>query len=194
MIGQYFRQESIFRPYHWDKYTIKNILFYDNSGVVDSIGHGWVEYDGRDLKYIKLDIEEIKLKRKEDFSIPTAFIISKGKDWDGLQADLYINVSMCDYHFTEYKKVQDYIMKCFVGIDKDGQQFNHETVVKVLKEKYWENTHKLNELVEHLKYEDYSEENRNKFMKDFKKIYNDILKEQEYSKNYTVEDYLKEIK
>ena len=30
-------------------------------------------------------------------------------------------------------------------------------------------------------------------MKDFKKIYNDILKEQEYSKNYTVEDYLKEI-
>ena len=55
MIGQYFIQESIYRPYHWGKYTIKNILFYDNNGVVDSIGHGWVEHDGRDLKYIKLD-------------------------------------------------------------------------------------------------------------------------------------------
>ena len=59
-------------------YVIKEIKFYDKNGIVVENPSGWVENKHQDLDYISLDIDEIKLKRKEDFNLKGAFIISKG--------------------------------------------------------------------------------------------------------------------
>lgn len=115
------KQSGWYRPYYYDKYVIKEIKFYDKNGIVVENPSGWVENKHKDLDYISLDIDEIKLKRKEDFNLKGAFIISKGKSYaDELEAVLYINVDLVNLHFTEYKKEFDSIRKYYKGVDFDN--------------------------------------------------------------------------
>ena len=185
-----------YRPYHYGKYVIKNIKFYNENGVVIETNNGWLENNKKDLDYIGLNIDDIQLKRKEDFSLKGAFMISKGKDYsDELGAELYINVELVNLHFTEYKKEYDSIRKYYKGIDFDNQEFEVAENVKWLKGDYYKYSSILEDKVKNFNARTYDldEEILNDFIKDIKKYGKKLLKEKEKIENYSVEDYIKEM-
>lgn len=184
-----------YRPYKYDKYIIKNIKFYDENGIVIEVGSGWLENNHKDLDYVKLNIDEIQLKRKEDFSIKGAFIISKGKDFsDELGADLYINIELVNLKFGGYKKEYDNIRKYYVGSDYDNQEFEVSSNVKWLKENWYkyqaivqENAKKLENI-----YYDTTIDEVAECVKNIKKYADKMFKERQIIESYSIEDYLKE--
>lgn len=184
-----------YRPYKYDKYIIKNIKFYDENGIVIEVGSGWLENNHKDLDYVKLNIDEIQLKRKEDFSIKGAFMISKGKDFsDELGADLYINIELVNLKFGGYKKEYDNIRKYYVGSDYDNQEFEVSSNVKWLKENWYkyqaivqENAKKLENI-----YYDTTIDEVAECVKNIKKYADKMFKERQLIESYSVEDYLKE--
>ena len=184
-----------YRPYKYDKYIIKNIKFYDENGIVIEVGSGWLENNHKDLDYVKLNIDEIQLKRKEDFSIKGAFIISKGKDFsDELGADLYINIELVNLKFGGYKKEYDNIRKYYVGSDYDNQEFEVSSNVKWLKENWYkyqaivqENAKKLENI-----YYDTTIDEVAECVKNIKKYADKMFKEKQLIESYSIEDYLKE--
>ena len=184
-----------YRPYKYDKYIIKNIKFYDENGIVIEVGSGWLENNNKDLDYVKLNIDEIQLKRKEDFSIKGAFMISKGKDFsDELGADLYINIELVNLKFGGYKKEYDNIRKYYVGSDYDNQTFEVSSNVKWLKENWYkyqaivqENAKKLENI-----YYDTTIDEVAECVKNIKKYADKMFKERQIIESYSIEDYLKE--
>ena len=184
-----------YRPYKYDKYIIKNIKFYDKNGIVIEVGSGWLENNHKDLDYLKLNIDEIQLKRKEDFSIKGAFMISKGKDFsDELGADLYINIELVNLKFGGYKKEYDNIRKYYVGSDYDNQVFEVSSNVKWLKENWYkyqaivqENAKKLENI-----YYDTTIDEVAECVKNIKKYADKMFKERQLIESYSIEDYLKE--
>ena len=184
-----------YRPYKYDKYIIKNIKFYDENGIVIEVGSGWLENNHKDLDYVKLNIDEIQLKRKEDFSIKGAFIISKGKDFsDELGADLYINIELVNLKFGGYKKEYDNIRKYYVGSDYDNQEFEVSSNVKWLKENWYkyqaivqENAKKLENIYYETTIDEVAE-----CVKNIKKYADKMFKERQLIESYSIEDYLKE--
>lgn len=184
-----------YRPYKYDKYIIKNIKFYDENGIVIEVGSGWLENNHKDLDYVKLNIDEIQLKRKEDFSIKGAFMISKGKDFsDELGADLYINIELVNLKFGGYKKEYDNIRKYYVGSDYDNQTFEVSSNVKWLKENWYkyqaivqENAKKLENI-----YYDTTIDEVAECVKNIKKYADKMFKERQLIESYSIEDYLKE--
>lgn len=184
-----------YRPYKYDKYIIKNIKFYDENGIVIEVGSGWLENNHKDLDYVKLNIDEIQLKRKEDFSIKGAFMISKGKDFsDELGADLYINIELVNLKFGGYKKEYDNIRKYYVGSDYDNQEFEVSSNVKWLKENWYkyqaivqENAKKLENI-----YYDTTIDEVAECVKNIKKYADKMFKERQIIESYSIEDYLKE--
>lgn len=184
-----------YRPYKYDKYIIKNIKFYDENGIVIEVGSGWLENNHKDLDYVKLNIDEIQLKRKEDFSIKGAFMISKRKDFsDELGADLYINIELVNLKFGGYKKEYDNIRKYYVGSDYDNQEFEVSSNVKWLKENWYkyqaivqENAKKLENI-----YYDTTIDEVAECVKNIKKYADKMFKERQLIENYSIEDYLKE--
>ena len=184
-----------YRPYKYDKYIIKNIKFYDENGIVIEVGSGWLENNHKDLDYVKINIDEIQLKRKEDFSIKGAFMISKGKDFsDELGADLYINIELVNLKFGGYKKEYDNIRKYYVGSDYDNQTFEVSSNVKWLKENWYkyqaivqENAKKLENI-----YYDTTIDEVAECVKNIKKYADKMFKERQLIENYSIEDYLKE--
>jgi len=184
-----------YRPYKYDKYIIKNIKFYDENGIVIEVGSGWLENNHKDLDYVKLNIDEIQLKRKEDFSIKGAFMISKGKDFsDELGADLYINIELVNLKFGGYKKEYDNIRKYYVGNDYDNQEFEVSSNVKWLKENWYkyqaivqENAKKLENI-----YYDTTIDEVAECVKNIKKYADKMFKERQLIESYSIEDYLKE--
>ena len=184
-----------YRPYKYDKYIIKNIKFYDENGIVIEVGSGWLENNHKDLDYVKINIDEIQLKRKEDFSIKGAFMISKGKDFsDELGADLYINIELVNLKFGGYKKEYDNIRKYYVGSDYDNQTFEVSSNVKWLKENWYkyqaivqENAKKLENI-----YYDTTIDEVAECVKNIKKYADKMFKERQIIESYSIEDYLKE--
>lgn len=184
-----------YRPYKYDKYIIKNIKFYNENGIVIEVGSGWLENNHKDLDYVKLNIDEIQLKRKEDFSIKGAFMISKGKDFsDELGADLYINIELVNLKFGGYKKEYDNIRKYYVGSDYDNQVFEVSSNVKWLKENWYkyqaivqENAKKLENI-----YYDTTIDEVAECVKNIKKYADKMFKERQLIESYSIEDYLKE--
>ena len=184
-----------YRPYKYDKYIIKNIKFYDENGIVIEVGSGWLENNHKDLDYVKLNIDEIQLKRKEDFSIKGAFIISNVKDFsDELGADLYINIELVNLKFGGYKKEYDNIRKYYVGSDYDNQEFEVSSNVKWLKENWYkyqaivqENAKKLENI-----YYDTTIDEVAECVKNIKKYADKMFKERQLIESYSIEDYLKE--
>lgn len=186
-----------YRPYIYDKYTIKNIMFYNENGVIAQSNSGWLENNGKDLEQMAINVDEIALKRKEDFKIKGAFIISKGKEpyGDNLGADLYINVYLVNLHFTEYKKEFDSIRKYYKGVDFDNQEFEIAENVKWLKENWYtyqtivqENAKKLENI-----YYDTTINEVAECIKNIKKYADKMFKERQKVESYSVEDYIKEM-
>ena len=184
------------RCYSYGKYNIDKIHFYNENGIIISSKYGWLENDGQDLDNIILDIDNIPLKRKEDFSIKGAFIKSNGESYGGdLTADLYINADIVDLHFLEYKKEFGYmIVEYYVGKDIGNNEFRIENVVKILdknKRKYQQEIERVGKAIwdniNYLNKKDYEAYIRD--LVEYGKQYYEEIKKIE---DYTIEDYLKE--
>jgi len=186
-----------YRPYIYDKYTIKNIMFYNENGVIAQSNSGWLENNGKDLEQIAINVDEITLKRKEDFKIKGVFMISKGKEpyGDNLGADLYINADLFGVKFKEYKKEFDSIRKYYVGKDFKNQEFQLTENVKWLRENWYkyqtivqENAKKLENI-----YYDTTIDEVAECIKNIKKYGKKMFDERRKMESYSVEDYMKEI-
>lgn len=190
------RENNWYRPYYYGKYKIKEIIFYDENGIIISNGNGWLENEHKDLDYIALDLDIIPLKRKEDFSIKNAFIISNGKEdfSNDLSANLYINVNLFNVEFLEFRKEFDSIRKYYIGADNDNQEFELSINVKWLKEDWYkyqalvqENAKKLENIYTDTTIDEFAE-----CIKNIKKYGEKMFKARRDFENYSVEDYLKE--
>ena len=103
------KNSSWYRPYYLTannrEYKVNRIHFYKDDKILVSSNSAWLERStGADIDGIFLDVEEIKVKRKEKFD-GTVFIISRGKEAYGteIEADLYIPAELLNIHFTENK-------------------------------------------------------------------------------------------
>ena len=103
------KKSSWYRPYYLTannkEYKVNKIHFYKDDKILVSSNNAWLEKStGADIDGIFLDVEEIKVKRKEKFD-GTVFIISRGKEAYGTEteADLYIPAELLNIHFTENK-------------------------------------------------------------------------------------------
>lgn len=103
------RKANWYRPYYivasGRVYKLERIHFYKDNKILVSTNSGWLEkQNGEDIENLELPIDEIKVKRKENFN-GEIFAISKGKEDYGndLLAELYIPADMFDIHFVEHK-------------------------------------------------------------------------------------------
>lgn len=99
------RESSFYRPYaivvNNRGYYVENICFYNENGVVVST-KGWLEdNNGGDIKEIELPIEEIKLRRKENFDGKVFAMTNKNKYTNETRMKLYIPCDMLGIHFVE---------------------------------------------------------------------------------------------
>lgn len=126
------RESSFYRPYaivvNNRGYYVENICFYNENGVVVST-KGWLENNnGGDIKEIELPIEEIKLRRKENFDGKVFAMTNKNKYTNETRMKLYIPCDMLGIHFVENeynKAVYD-----VYSIYKGNQEINIKQFVK----------------------------------------------------------------
>lgn len=189
------RSQSWYRPYYLGKYTIKNIVFYDENGTIIETGQGWLEYNKQDLDRIYLDVKDIPLKRKVDYSLQGAFYVSQGKSSIGneLEATLYIHKNLFNLEFVEYKKEFDNIRKYYKGATSDAVPFEISINVKYLKDEVWKKRTKLEQTLANFTNElyDIKEETAKLYIQDIKREVKDLLKAQKEFEEYSVDDYLK---
>lgn len=84
---------------------VKNIIIYDNNGIVLEVGRGW--FDNRN-EYSTLELptdsDEVKLRRKEDFSRNEVFAVkSMDRFAESNDVDLYIPNSIMQFEKKHYK-------------------------------------------------------------------------------------------
>lgn len=190
------RDNYFYRYYCVDKYKIKRINFYDENGIIISNESGWLENNREDLHYISLDINDIPLKRKEDFSIKGAFIISCGKNYvNQLEAELYINIKLVDLRFNGYVKEYDNIRKQYVGVDFDKQPFQIYENVKWLKGQWYEYREKVEEYAKKLQSItfDTTIDELEECVKQIREYGKKMFKEKQRIDDYSLKDYIKEM-
>lgn len=139
------RESSFYRPYaivvNNRGYYVENICFYNKSGVVVSTNFGWLEdNNGGDIEEIELPIEEIKLRRKENFDGKVFAMTNKDNYANETRMKLYIPCDMLDIHFVEneynkavysvystYKGNQEIKIKKFIkSVDVELQNIRSE--------------------------------------------------------------------
>lgn len=103
------RTSIYYAPYYLTtnskKYKVNRIHFYKDDKILVSSNNAWLEtLTGEDLYGFYLDVDKIRVKRKEKFD-STVFIISRGRKMYGteIEADLYIPADMLNIHFVENK-------------------------------------------------------------------------------------------
>ena len=102
------KSSDIYLPYAVDVngrwYYLDNIHFYNDDGVVVSVGQGWLKGKGydSDIREIELPIDEIKLRRKQKFDGVVYAMLHK-EEYGDTKAELYVPCDMLDIHFVEYK-------------------------------------------------------------------------------------------
>lgn len=90
-----YRRSDWFNPFfilvNAKRYEVKDIHFFDKEGIICSTGRGWF---GENSSNIEIQVDCV-LKKKVDFNVKTAFIISEGKTQydEDLNAVLYIPAS-----------------------------------------------------------------------------------------------------
>ena len=105
------RESSFYRPYvtvvNGTARFVRKIHIYNEKGIILTIGSGWLEKSGfEDIKELQLKTDEIKLRRKENFSNKEVFIISVKPE--------YSNENQCEL----------YIHNDFIGFKKTGREMD----------------------------------------------------------------------
>lgn len=103
-----------YRPYRTRVNGVERIVdkihIYNEDGIILTIGQGWLEsgvgFNRKDIEHFDLEVDELKLKRKEKFD-GTVFILSVKSDYSNeKKCDLYIPNSL-----VQFKKVKRHITK-----------------------------------------------------------------------------------
>lgn len=177
-------------------YKLNNILFYDNDNIAYQTGHGWFNSEFSNTSFdVKLTTSKpIKRKIKMDFSKNQPFVIKYDDSYE-ISYDLYLPI--CDFDIEyEYKKVGNSIFKIFSLIDDNGNKLYGKENVKYLGRIPFNARIKIQEIGK--KFSDYSyiamtQKEFDDNINNLKQAYKEHLEALEYVKNYTVEDYLKEL-
>lgn len=88
--------KGISRYYYFNDNAIKNIIFYDDNGIIFQTNQGWLEYQG-DIRSIECG--EIASRNKENLTRKENFVIkSSEKHWSNNRAELilYLYVDNCN--------------------------------------------------------------------------------------------------
>jgi hypothetical protein len=94
------RHSPIFRPYAINGRTVKDILFFDENGIVFQSNRGWLEVSrSADIERIELEQEELKTRRKENFKAKEAYLMSTTEHGEKKYL-LYIPCSLVDLTST----------------------------------------------------------------------------------------------
>lgn len=175
-------------------YELDNILFYDNekNEVVTATGSGWFgEYSSN---VTLLTSKALKRKIKKDFSKNEPFII-KSDNWHSNRYDLYLPIT--DFLIVKsYSKVSHYIYADWLLYDEYKQPCTWRTCEKTLNISLYNIMNAIEEIgkkfsdwyIQSMKKDEFYEN-----INMLKELYEQYNNELEYIKNYTVEDYLKEL-
>lgn len=174
-------------------YRLNNILFYNDNGVVYETGQGW--FNSNSLFDVRLSTtKQIKRKIKIDFSKNEPFIIKSGGSYEVVY-DLYFPLSDFDIK-QKFKKTGDMILRIFYLIDDNGNELYGQENVKYFGSLIFESRNKIQEigkLFSDYSYTPMTKKEFNENIDNLKQAYKDHIETLEYVKNYTVEDYLKEL-
>lgn len=178
-------------------YKLNNILFYDNNDIVYQTGHGWFNSEFSNTSFdVKLTTSKpIKRKIKMDFSKNQPFIIKYDDSYGDITYDLYLPLSDFDIEY-KYKKEGDSIFKIFYLIDDNGNELYGKENVKYLGSIPFNARIKIQEigkLFSDYSYTPMTEKEFDDNLQFLKQAYIEHIDALEYVKNYTVEDYLKEL-
>lgn len=93
-----YQAEKWYNPYSINcngEKKLSDILFFNRNGVVVEVGRGWF---GNNNMMPELIIDcDCVVKRKVDYNCKTAFLISLGKDYDGIRYALYIPIDVMEF-------------------------------------------------------------------------------------------------
>ena len=178
-------------------YRLNNILFYNDNGVVYQTGHGWFssfEFSNTSFDVRLSTSKPIKRKIKMDLSKNEPFIFKYDDSYD-ISYDLYLPISDFNIEY-KYKKQGDSIFKIFYLFDDNNNKLYGQENVKYLGQIPFNARINLQEIGK--KFSDYSytpmtEKEFNENIDNLKQAYKEHIDALEYVKNYTVEDYLKEL-
>lgn len=174
-------------------YRLNNILFYNDNGVVYQTGCGWFNSNSL-FNVILSTTKQIKRKIKIDFSKNEPFIIKSNCSYEVVY-DLYFPLSDFDIEY-KYKKEGDSIFKIFYLIDDNGNELYGKENVKYLGNLHFNARIKIQEIGKLFSDYSYTPMTQKEFdenINNLKQAYKDYIEILEYVKNYTVEDYLKEL-
>lgn len=176
---------------------LNNILFYDNDNIVYQTGHGWFnsEFSNTSFDVRLLTSKPIKRKIKMDFSKNQPFVIKYDDSYGDVTYDLYLPLSDFDIEY-KYKKEGDSIFKIFYLIDDNGNKLYGKENVKYLGSIPFSARIKIQEigkLFSDYSYTPMTEKEFDDNLHSLKQAYIEHIDALEYVKNYTVEDYLKEL-
>lgn len=109
------RANTWYRPYTVHGYTVKNIHFYNDNGIVVSTRCGYLtDIHGADIKEIDINTETIAKRRKVNFTRNEVFIITAHNDCTN---ELYIPVSLLNIQFAKYEYRNKMIFAIYYGDD-----------------------------------------------------------------------------
>lgn len=178
-------------------YRLNNILFYNDNGVVYQTGHGWFssfEFSNTSFDVRLSTSKPIKRKIKMDLSKNEPFIFKYDDSYD-ISYDLYLPISDFNIEY-KYKKQGDAIFKIFYLFDDNNNKLYGQENVKYLGNLHFNARIKIQEIGKLFSDYSYTPMTQKEFdenINNLKQAYKDHIETLEYIKNYTVEDYLKEL-
>lgn len=170
-------------------YELNNILFYNNNGVVIQTNQGWFNNCNKD-RVILSTKKDIKRCTKLNLTKGIPFIIKSDRSYE-TRYELYIPYDDFDWDITYIKKYDQifgiYHMKnTELEIQKSVKSFFSMT--SLIRAEY-------DDILENLKF--FAGQPPKTFMElheKLKKIYNSYIQTQQFVTDYTIEDYLDEIR
>ena len=179
-------------------YRLNNILFYNDNGVVYQTGHGWFssfEFSNTSFDVKLSTSKPIKRKIKMDLSKNEPFIFKYDDSYGEVTYDLYHPLSDFDIEY-KYKKEGDSIFKIFYLFDFNNNKLYGQENVKYLGNLHFNARIKIQEIGKLFSDYSYTPMTQKEFdenINNLKQAYIEHIDALEYVKNYTVEDYLKEL-
>lgn len=170
-------------------YALNNILFYNNNGVVVQTNQGWFNNCNKD-RVILSTKKDIKRCTKLNLTKGIPFVIKSDRSYE-TRYELYIPYDDFDWDITYIKKYDQifgmYHMKnTELELQKSVKSFF--SMISPIREEY-------DNILEDLKF--YAGQPPKTFMelhKKLKKMYDSYIQTRQFVDNYTVEDYLNEIR
>lgn len=189
-----FKKGSWYNPLYVEVgdnfYQLETIHFYNENGIVYTNPKGWFGYKSFNV-FLKTS-KEIKRKIKIDFSKEIPFIVRSKYEWDK-NYDLYLPIKDFNLEIS-YNKTQSTIMQEIKFYDDHRHLCEFSYCVKYLNNKLLDINYEYQKHLE--KINSLNLISKKGFLAELE-IIQDLAKqyyeENQNIKNYTVEDYLKEI-